>query len=251
MNVSSHRRLLRAQMWQFRHGSLLMRLRHLLQRIPVKPVDINCLCFLEYTGIPPCNSIFSRAGCEVRRATLEDLPGITKCQNTESAFLKRFQSNDECVVAVANGEIVGYEWFCDKASHLEERYSYRIDIQEDAIYAYDAFILQEHRLSGIWLKFKTVYLRELMQSLHKRRVITMVDGGNRMSMSTHLRFGFKLVRKVFVLRLFGKSIFWERKGISRRSAFLPRTRNEANSTVRVSRSPLQAESAANEYSSLS
>lgn len=222
MNFNSHRDL-EAQMRQFPQRPTLMRLRHLLQRIPFKPVDINCLYFLEYPGIPLCVSIFSRARSEVRSATVGDLPGIIKCQNTPRAFLKRFQSKDHCVVAVANGQVVGYEWFCDKASYVEERYSYKIDIPQDAVYAYDAFILPEHRLSGIWLKFKTVYLRELMQSIHKRQIITMVDSGNQMSMSTHLRFGFKLIRKVFVLKVFGKSIFWERKVTSTRPMLLPRT----------------------------
>lgn len=223
MNFNSQRDLLEAQLRQFPQRPILMRLRHLLQKIPFKPLDINCLYFLEYPGIPPCASIFNRASSKIRSATLGDLPGIIKCQNTPRAFLRRFQSKDHCVVAVANGEIVGYEWFCDKTSHLEERYSYKIDIPQDAVYAYDAFILPEHRLSGIWLRFKTVYLRELMQSIHKRQIITMVDGGNRLSMSTHLRFGFKVVRKVMVLKLFGKSIFWEKQVGSPRPMLLSRT----------------------------
>jgi hypothetical protein len=37
----------------------------------------------------------------------------------------------------------------------------------------------------------------------------MVDRGNRMSMNTHLRFGFKLTRKVLILKTFGKSFFLE------------------------------------------
>ncbi len=38
----------------------------------------------------------------------------------------------------------------------------------------------------------------------------MVDYGNRMSMSTHLRFGFRVFRRVAVLKLFGKSFFFEK-----------------------------------------
>ncbi len=193
------------QISRFPKGSVLSMVRNLLQRVPFKPLDINCLYFLEYTGIPRRDATSGRAPCEVRRATLKDLQGITECQNTPEAFLKRFQVGDHCVVAVVDGRIVGYEWFCDKLTHSEERYTYEITIPRSTIYAYDAYILPEYRLSGIWLKFKTVYLRELMQSLDKRKIITMIDHGNRMSMSTHLRFGFKLVRKVFVLKLFGKT----------------------------------------------
>ena len=190
--------------------SLLVAVRNLLQRIPFKPVDINCLHFLEYTGIPHLGTALPRTDCAVRNATLKDLPGMTECQRTPQVFLKRFEMKDHCAVATIESRIVGYEWFCDKPTHSEERYAYEIAIPQSAIYAYDAYILPEYRLSGIWLKFKTVYLRELMQLLHKRKVITMIDRGNRMSMSTHLRFGFRLVHKVSVLKLFGKTFFLEK-----------------------------------------
>jgi len=195
----------------FPRRSFLVPLRNLLQRIPFKPLDVNCVYFLEYTGIPRRDAAFSRGGCDVRSATLDDLPGITECQKTPETFLRRFQVHDHCVVAVVDGRIVGYEWFCDKPAHIEERYSYEIKIPGDAIYAYDAYILPGHRLSGIWLKFKIIYLRDLMESLHKTKIIVMIDRGNRMSMSTHLRFGFKVVREVFVLKLFGRTFSWEKK----------------------------------------
>ena len=209
MKTATHSRTTQPQAGRFSRRSPLVMVRLLLQRIPLKPVDINCLYFLEYAGVPRRGAAFGRARCEVRSATLADLQGIAKCQDTPDGLLKRFQSNDHCVVAVADGRIVGYEWFCDKPVHLEERYAYKIEIPPSSIYAYDAYILPEYRLSGIWLKFKTIYLRQLMQTLHKRRVITMVDGGNHLSMNTHLRFGFKLVRKVFMVKLFGKTLFLE------------------------------------------
>lgn len=194
----------------FYRRSLLVIVRNLLQRIPFKPVDINCLHFLEYTGVPNLGTALPRTDCEVRSATLKDLAGLTECQRTPEAFLKRFESKDHCAVAVIDGRIVGYEWFCDKHSHLEERCAYNVEISPEAIYAYDAFILPEHRLSGIWVKFKTAYLRELMEKLRKRKIITMIDRGNHLSMNTHLRFGFQPARVVFVLKLLGKSFFLSR-----------------------------------------
>jgi L-amino acid N-acyltransferase YncA len=179
----------------------------LLLRIPSKPIDINCVHFLEHTGIPSGKTSFRRGRGEIRGATMDDLNGITTLQNTPQAFVRRFQSNDYCAVAIVDGHIVGYEWFCVKPFHMEERYSYKIEIPPDAIYAYDAFILPEHRLAGIWLKFQTIYLRQLMQALGKQKVVTMIDHGNRLSMSTHLRFGFRVVGRVYVVKLFGKSFF--------------------------------------------
>jgi hypothetical protein len=72
-----------------------------------------------------------------------------ECKATREAFLKRFQSNDHCVIAVVDGRVVGYEWFCDKPAHVEERYSYEIEIPRSSIYAYDAYIVPEQPLGNL------------------------------------------------------------------------------------------------------
>ena len=211
----------RSKLNQFRELPSLVVFRKLLQRIRIVPLDINRLYFLEYTGIPPDDSIFNRAGAEVRSANLEDLDGLTNCQNTPQTFLERFHSHDYCVVAVARSRIVGYQWFSDKRVYVEERYSYKIEVPPDTIYTYDAFIVPEYRLTGIWVKFHSVYLRNLMQRLHKRRIVTMIDHGNRISMKTHLRFGYKPFCTVLVIKAFGKSFFLTRT-LQRDKAALPR-----------------------------
>ena len=232
MHLANNSNRAQQQTWQFAHGSFLAMVRNVLQRIPFKPLDINCLYFLEYAGIPRRSAALGRIRGEVRHATVGDLQGMTKCQDTPDAFLRRFESNDHCVVALVEGRIVGYEWFCEKSIHIEERYAYKIEIPRSAIYAYDAYILPEYRISGIWLKFNTVYLRELMQTLGKRKIITMVDSGNHLSMNTHLRFGFKLVRKVFILKLFGKTFFFEtdihREGLASSQSGSSAKRTERN-----------------------
>jgi hypothetical protein len=205
--------------WRRRHLPLLI-LRTMLQRIPFKPLDVNELYFMEYAGIPSGDTNLQRGRVNVRRANLGDLEGLVACQNTRDAFLKRFESNDYCVVAVFDGRIVGYEWFCDKPSYVEERYALEIAVPPDAIYAYDGFILPEHRLGGVWMKFQSVYLRELMQKLQRQKVLTTIDYGNSLSMNTHLRFGFKLVRKVFAIKIFGKSFFF-RATLAKNHAALP------------------------------
>jgi hypothetical protein len=182
---------LRARVRHWRGRPLLVHLRSLLDRIPFKPFDINVLYFLEHAGIPPLHANFLRGRAEVRRATVEDLDGLTKCQNTRREFLNRFRSQDHCAVAVVDGRIVGYQWFCHRRVYSEERYAYEIAIPPDAVYEYDIFILPEYRLAGLWFKFHCLYLRELLQGLQRQRIIGMVDYGNRLSMNTHLRFGFK------------------------------------------------------------
>lgn len=191
---------------------MLVMARRLLQRVPWAPLDLNCLYFLEYRGLPPERSsrFTGQTGIEVRGASREDFERLNECDEVRSSFLQRLDSNDHCVLALAQGQIVGYQWFCGHPVHVEERYALRIGVPTDTIYTYDAFILPEFRLTGIWVKFQSLYLRDLMRKLGKNRIITMVDRGNQLSLATHLRFGYRPYHEVLVLRLFGKSLFLER-----------------------------------------
>ena len=192
---------------QVRRRPLLVNLRNLLERIPFKPLEINCLYFLEYSTVPPQHANFLRGRVEVRAATVEDMDGLTACKPIPRVFLQRFKANDMCAVAVLDGRIIGYQWICTKPVYVEERYAYGIDVPPDTIYTYDIYIVPEHRLAGIWFKFHSLYLREMMQRLHRQKIIGMVDYGNRLAMKTHLRFGFKLFRRVFIIKVFHKSLF--------------------------------------------
>src|SRR5262245_16910334 len=188
----------------------LVNLGSLLQRIPFRPLEVNCLYLMEYQGLPPRHAHLLRGPAEVRTATLQDLEGLARCQNRPRAFLNRFSADDVCVVAVVEGRVVAYQWFCLRPLYREERYAYELEVPSDAVYEYDVFVLPEYRLTGIWFKFHCVYLKELMERTHRRRILGMVDYGNRLAMSTHLRFGFRIFRRVFVVRLFGRSFFLER-----------------------------------------
>jgi GNAT superfamily N-acetyltransferase len=198
---------------RLRGGSMLVMARRLLQHVPGVPFDINRLYFLEYRGLPPERSsrFTGQTGLEVRGASREDFARLNENDEVRRSFLRRLDSNDQCVLALAQGRIVGYQWFCGHPEHMEERYSLRIEVPTGSVYTYDAFILPEFRLTGIWVKFQSLYLRDLMRKLGKNRIITMVDRGNQLSLATHLRFGYRPYHKVFVLRLFGKSLFLERQ----------------------------------------
>jgi GNAT superfamily N-acetyltransferase len=193
---------------ELRGGWVLVAARRILHRIPHTPLDLNCLYFLEYRGIPPDESAThgERSGPEVRGAIREDFENLDEEDENRHPFLTRIDSSERCVLALRQGRIVGYQWFCDHAVHMEERYSIRIDIPADSIYTYDAFISPEFRLTGIWVKFQSLYLRGLMQKLGKSRIITMVDRGNLLSLATHLRFGYRPFRRVLVAKVFSKSL---------------------------------------------
>ena len=185
----------------------------LLRRVPLRPVDVGKLCFLQLDGLPTVPPAMLRGDADVRFATAADLPGLTELQNKAAMFLARFAQGDRCVVAIADGRIVGYEWFCDNPFHRETAWGYRITIPGGFVYAYDAYIDPAHRNTGVWLRFKA-YLAEWMAARGKQGVLTFVDYGNWPSLRTHLRFGFHATESVVALRVAGVRLFRKVRTVS-------------------------------------
>src|SRR5437867_12562136 len=82
-----------------RRRPVRLNVRSLLQRIPFKPLDVNCLYLLEYVGIPPEHPGALRGRAEGRRGTLEDLDALRQGQDKRLAFRNRLKANDHCAVA--------------------------------------------------------------------------------------------------------------------------------------------------------
>jgi GNAT superfamily N-acetyltransferase len=184
----------------------------LLRRIPLRPIDIGKLCFLQFNGLPTVPESMLRGHADVRFATLADLDALACLQDKTPLFRRRFAEGDRCIIAVADGRIVGYEWFSDGPVHHETGWGYRIAIPGGYVYAYDAFIDPAYRNTGVWLRFKA-YLAEWMAARGKRGVLTFVDYGNRPSLRTHLRFGFQPTESVLALRIIGLRLFRKMRAI--------------------------------------
>ena len=193
------------------HFSVFLLARKALRRISFAALDVNCLNCLEYTA-GSC-SRYARFADDiyVRGGTVLDLDKLAECQNFPQASAERFASKEHCVVAVADGRIIGYQWFCDKQVRIEERYSYSVQIPSDTLYGYDAFVRPECRRLRVWSRFHSEYLPKLLARLQRNKIIVMVDQGNTVSMSAHLRLGYKLYRKVYVLQIRNKSLFATRE----------------------------------------
>lgn len=187
--------------------SPLVILRKVLQRIPFHPFDVNCLDCMQYEGIPCAGESASvGANIELRHATHSDIEALAACQGTPDEFVRRFDAKDHCILAIIDGQIVGYQWFCSKPSYLEERYRYKVEISSDSIYGYDAFVLPKYRRAKVWTQIHVTYLRDLMLQSRRHKILVMVDRGNSVSMNAHLRFGYRTYRNVYVVKAFGKSL---------------------------------------------
>jgi GNAT superfamily N-acetyltransferase len=197
---------LRTRIARLAHTPWLLVLQKLLRRVPFRPFDIGKMCFLRLDGRPNVPASMLRGSAEVRFATAADLPRLVELRDKQAIFVERFAEGDRCVVAIAEGHIIGYEWFSDRPIHYESSWGYSIRIPGGFVYAYDAFIDPDHRNTGLWLRFKA-YLSDWMMECDKRGVLTFVDYGNWASMRTHLRFGFEPSGNILAFRMIGLRMF--------------------------------------------
>ena len=98
--------------------------------------------------------------------------------------------------------MVAYEWFSAKDHQIEERFGYTITIPKDAIYAYDAYTSEAFRGRGIWSEIIAEAL-VLMREEQRSRLISHVDYGNDVSMTAHMKVGFRPVQRYLYVSVFG------------------------------------------------
>ena len=138
--------------------------------MPFTPVDVTKLCFLRLDAVPAV----ARAAAGTRRAVRRHghQPTSTTSaalQDKRAIFESRFAAGDHCVVAVADGRIVGYEWFCEQPVHREAEWDYPIQIPAGCVLrSSDAFIDPGYRNGGLWLRFKA-HLGEWMAVAREAR----------------------------------------------------------------------------------
>jgi hypothetical protein len=183
-------------------------LQTILGKIPGEPVHVSQFYLVQFRNMPQQRRLSSRGRGYARAARPEDAYEMGQFENKHEIFLRRFAAKEHGIVAIVDGKIVAYEWLSDKPFHIEERHLYKIHIPPNAFYAYDAHILPEYRMSGLWLKLK-LYAFDLMGKLGRDTVISFINQENRLSMNTHLRFGFVPFRRVYGARFFRKAIFRE------------------------------------------
>lgn len=185
----------------------------LLRRVPLRPIDVGKLCFLQLNGLPEVPASMLRGQADVRFATTDDLDALARLQDRKALFRQRLAQGDRCIIAISDGRVVGYEWFTDSSVHHETGWGYRITVPGGYVYAYDAFIEPAYRNTGVWLRFKA-HLAQWMAARGKHGVLTFVDYGNWPSLRTHLRFGFQPTESVLALRIVKLRLFRTVRAVS-------------------------------------
>ena len=176
----------------------------MLDKIPGRPFQIEKLFVLILSK--PSNLGIKRL--EIREGDPRDIQQMCVLENKEpDLFGKRFDDGIFCAVATNEDKtIVGYQWFSNKAVHLEELLGYRLEIPRDSVYAYDAFIKVEYRRRGIWVNFQN-YMLDKAKRLGREKVVAMVSLGNEVFLKAHLHKGYVITKNIICIRLFSKWFF--------------------------------------------
>ena len=71
-----------------------------LRRVPLRPVDVGKLCFLQLNGLPTVPPAMLRGNADVRFASADDLDALSQLQDKHAVFRARFAEGDRCIVAL-------------------------------------------------------------------------------------------------------------------------------------------------------
>jgi GNAT superfamily N-acetyltransferase len=178
----------------------------LLQKIPFQPIQIAHFEVLRLDAVSRHFALRGDRQGFYRIATSADMESLVRCLDKRDTYGKRFQAGDLCIAAIVDGQIIGYEWLCVGSKHVEERYGFQVRIPEDAIYAYDAYVLPEYRRKGVWLRLQGCIV-DWLEKCEKKSVIAIVDYGNDLSRKAHTGYGYSPIQAVSYIRVLWSKSF--------------------------------------------
>lgn len=117
------------------------------------------------------------------------------------AIDSRYEQGAVCLGAFQKGKFVGYMWMCFRSYDEDEvRLKYILEPTENSVFDFDFYLFPEHRLGlafiGLW-EGANSFLRE--QGV--KRSFSRLTRYNLASRKAHAHFGWKLVGRAFVLKL--------------------------------------------------
>jgi L-amino acid N-acyltransferase YncA len=177
-----------------------------LSRIPGAPFEISQSYVLQASG--PLKNLHGESNCAVRNASVDDLEIISRCQDKKEKFQSRFRKGDDCIIALSDGNILGFLWYSTHRVYIEEKTGYRLSIPEDAVYTYDEYVLPEFRKRGI-LNQLFRFQGDWMISNGKKDTIVMIEHDNKTSLEAHARKGFLKTKKVLYIKVFSGKYYLE------------------------------------------
>ncbi len=169
-------------------------------------LPLKLLHVVRFDGIPDIPP--GSHAAEAAIAGPGDLGELVQCVDKKEKFQKRFRQGDHCIMAWENGRVRGYLWFCSNESHIEEMCRYEIKISRGSVYCYDEYVSPEYRKRGIFRELYRV-VACWMRENGKDSLLSIISHDNELSRNIHAKMGFRTIKKVLYLKLFGFRFFRE------------------------------------------
>lgn len=124
-----------------------------------------------------------------------------------TAFQKRFEGNDRCLVAIQKGEIVYFCWFTWDENYRAKEKDFWLEIGPEKAYIYDAYTRLSFRNQGIHQEaYRRIHKRLLARGIKYSTI--MMDKKNINAILTAVQVGYKLKGTIFYRRILWNKKFW-------------------------------------------
>lgn len=164
------------------------------------------LHFVRLDGIPDIPA--HNEAVEVVPARPSDIAALACCLDKSETFYRRFMQGDLCLMGKLDGHVAGYMWLCTRGSHVEGLFGYEVAIAPGSVYCYDEYVSPAYRRKGVFAELcrgLAAWMRENRMS----SVVSLIERGNGVSRAIHAGMGFREIRRVLCLRIFGLRYFRE------------------------------------------
>lgn len=144
-----------------------------------------------------------------RLAEPSDIPALHRLVDRRNEYTDRFKKGDKAIIAEQNGQVIGMLWVESGKLHDEIKYDYQFSLSHDFVWTYDGYVLPSWQIKGVWVSIIDT-LRCYMRQNFFSDTYCMINGLNRHSINSHLRYGYKVRRQIIFLRFYALQIHLER-----------------------------------------
>jgi GNAT superfamily N-acetyltransferase len=134
---------------------------------------------------------------------LEMLTTFGEYGGSKTHLLQRLAEGQHCYVAKSGGRIIAVNWAME-GEFGEDLLGRRFKLADDELYYGGAFTLPEFRSKGIMAYMKTQSISDIKtRSQHKTRALAFIETGNKASLCSTAKVGFRRVGRVGFVEIFG------------------------------------------------